>query len=169
MNEKLLEQKAREYWELYLNNDNDRRTYPKVCSDFAEQETKLLSEHIRELQKTNGSLTDRVNELETRCNELFFQVNEQVTQIEELKNRNAELKGKYTYSAREVATYKQFCEQKDKQIKELEAQIEKMKCCENCKNEGDYKEPYRYGTGWCNICKRNKVAKGNFDKWELED
>ena len=52
--------------------------------------------------------------------------------------------------------------------KELEAQIEKMKCCSNCKNEGDYKEPYRYGTGWCNICKRHKVAKGNFDKWELQ-
>ena len=49
-------------------------------------------------------------------------------------------------------------------IADLEAQIEKMKCCGNCKNEGDYKEPYRYGTGWCNICKRHKVAKGNFDK-----
>ena len=48
-------------------------------------------------------------------------------------------------------------------------QIEKMKCCGNCKNEGDYKEPYRYGTGWCNICNRHKVAKGNFDKWEIKE
>lgn len=56
-----------------------------------------------------------------------------------------------------------------KVTKELETQIEKMKCCGNCKNEGDYKEPYRYGTGWCNICKRNKVAKGNFDKWEIKE
>lgn len=54
-------------------------------------------------------------------------------------------------------------------IKSLEQQIEKMKCCSNCKNEGDYKEPYRYGTGWCNICKRHKVAKGNFDKWEIKE
>lgn len=54
-------------------------------------------------------------------------------------------------------------------VKELKAQIEKMKCCGNCKNEGDYKEPYRYGTGWCNICKRHKVAKGNFDKWEIKE
>ena len=30
----------------------------------ATEETKLLSEHILELQKTNGSLTDRLNELE---------------------------------------------------------------------------------------------------------
>lgn len=54
-------------------------------------------------------------------------------------------------------------------VKELEAQNEEMKCCSNCKNEGDYKEPYRYGTGWCNICKRHKVAKGNFDKWEIKE
>ena len=57
----------------------------------------------------------------------------------------------------------------DEKNKKLETQIEKMKCCSNCKNEGDYKEPYRYGTGWCNICKRHKVAKGNFDKWELKN
>ena len=55
------------------------------------------------------------------------------------------------------------------EVKSLKAQIEKMKCCQNCKNEGDYKEPYRYGTGWCNICKRHKVAKGNFDKWEIKE
>ena len=40
------------------------------CSDFelmakfAQQETALLSKHILDLQKTNGALTDRVNELE---------------------------------------------------------------------------------------------------------
>lgn len=60
-------------------------------------------------------------------------------------------------------------EGRDLEIKELKAKIEKMKCCGNCKNEGDYKEPYRYGTGWCNICKRHKVAKGNFDKWEIKE
>lgn len=24
-------------------------------------------------------------------------------------------------------------------------------------------------TFWCNICKRHKVAKGNFDKWEIKE
>ena len=36
----------------------------KACVEFAQQETKLLSKHILELQTTNGALTDRVNELE---------------------------------------------------------------------------------------------------------
>lgn len=57
----------------------------------------------------------------------------------------------------------------DVKIADLEKQIEKMKCCSNCNNEGDYKEPYRYFTGWCNICKRHKVAKGRFDKWEIKE
>jgi hypothetical protein len=87
----------------------------------------------------------------------------------------------------QIAELKAECdlaiEGRDVKIKELETRcnelflqtceqaelIEKMKCCSNCKNEGDYKEPYRYGTGWCNICKRHKVAKGNFDKWEIKE
>lgn len=34
----------------------------KVLADFAQSETALLSQHILDLQKTNGALTDRVNE-----------------------------------------------------------------------------------------------------------
>lgn len=68
-----------------------------------------------------------------------------------------------------VDGYIDGAEPREKRIEELEQQIEKMKCCQNCKNEGDYKEPYRYGTGWCNICTRHKVAKGNFDKWEIKE
>ena len=82
-------------------------------------------------------------------------------------------KGRLTDRVRELeeklANADYQLEGRDLEIKELEAQIEKMKCCSNCKNEGDYKEPYRYGTGWCNICKRHKVAKGNFDKWEIKE
>ena len=74
------------------------------------------------------------------------------------------------YNSGEVTGYeKGFVEGATEATKELEAQIEKMKNCNNCKNEGDYKEPYRYGTGWCNICKRHKVAKGNFDKWVIKE
>lgn len=49
---------------------------------------------------------------------LQSQLTEKDKQIEELKSRNAELRGNYVHSAREAETYKQFCEQKDKQIEE---------------------------------------------------
>lgn len=75
---------------------------------------------------------------------------------------------KEAYLASAKSREKQIEELKDK-CRKLEIQNQKMKCCANCKNEGDYKEPYRYGTGWCNICKRHKVAKGNFDKWEIKE
>jgi hypothetical protein len=82
--------------------------------------------------------------------------------------RNEDNKGKAEWACY-YNGYLAGAEPREKRIAELEAQIEKMKCCRNCKNEGDYKEPYRYGTGWCNICKRHKVAKGNFDKWEIKE
>ena len=66
MNDKLLEQKAEEY----RNSRKDLQYFSEPYKEKIEQayiagateETKLLSEHILELQKTNGSLTDRVNE-----------------------------------------------------------------------------------------------------------
>ena len=56
------------------------------------------------------------------------------------------------------ALQKQNGELTDK-VKELEAQIEKMKCCQNCKNEG---EDY-YGNACCKINK----SFWDCDKWEI--
>ena len=75
------------------------------------------------VDKLQSQLTEKdkqIEELETRCNELFFQVNEQVAQIEELKDRLSE----------EVELHSHA----EDYIKSLEAQIEKMKCCGNCKH-----------------------------------
>ena len=64
MNEKLLEQRAEKYISKNYSSlkCGIQGIIKQSCIDFATQETKLLSEHILELQKTNGSLTDRVNE-----------------------------------------------------------------------------------------------------------
>lgn len=62
------------WFELYL------RDLDNAYIAGATEETKLLSEHILKLQKTNGSLTDRVNELfntlSTECQERQELVNE---------------------------------------------------------------------------------------------
>ena len=57
--------------------------------------------------------------------------------------------------------------EKDKQIEELKAQIEKMKICHNCKFEdNDYlEEPCCDCTRCLGDIKRN----GNTDKWELAE
>ena len=47
----------------------------------------------------------------------------------------------------------------EKRIAELEAQIEKMKCCYNCAND-TLEPPEVIGNGICEHCK-------NHDKWEL--
>ena len=46
-------------------------------------------------------------------------------------------------------------EGRDNEIRELEAQIERMKCCQNCNNTWN-----GYHLGVCNDCK-------NHNKWEL--
>ena len=64
MNKKLLEQRAEKYISKNYSNLNCgiQGIIKQSCIEFATEETKLLSEHILELQKTNGSLTDRVDE-----------------------------------------------------------------------------------------------------------
>lgn len=53
------------------------------------------------------------------------------------------------------------------QKEELEAQVEKMKCCQNCKFEDNdcIEEP-------CSVCTRclgGIKRKGNSDKWEIKE
>ncbi len=63
-----LEKRAEEYAIIYGIGDNfDVSNYIKFAVSFAQQETKLLSKHLLEMQNTNGALTDRVDEL----NKLF--------------------------------------------------------------------------------------------------
>ena len=52
-------------------------------------------------------------------------------------------------------------------VRELEEQIEKMKCCQNCKSEdNDYmKEPCRS----CSRCLGDIKRKGTSDKWEIKE
>ena len=58
-----LYEKAKQYAKKNVKGNCDElKCLAEMLYEFAEQETKLLSEHILELQKTNGSLTDRVNE-----------------------------------------------------------------------------------------------------------
>ena len=60
MNEKLLEQRAEEYISKNYSNLNCgiQGIIKQSCIEFATEETKLLSEHILELQKDKGKLID---------------------------------------------------------------------------------------------------------------
>lgn len=49
------------------------------------------------------------------------------------------------------------------EIKRLTAQIEKMKCCENCKHINDSNTDY-----YCEDCKRF-ANETNIEKWELAE
>ena len=121
-----------------------------------------MTDKEKELQaEAIGYYRKQIAELESTVGTLRTFSNEQASCVERLEKENKML------GERCLELQKDKGELIDR-VKELEQHNEQMKCCSNCKNEGDYKEPYRYGTGWCNICKRHKVAKGNFDKWEIK-
>ena len=64
--------------------------------------------------------------------------------------------------AKVKADYHELCRLKDMRIKELEAQIEKMKCCYNCSKwyDGECEESPKSKTFFC--------ADFKCDKWECE-
>ena len=150
------------------------------------RENNRLAQHILELQKDKGELTDKVKELQDHLAEeveLHLHAEEY---IKSLEKENAELKNKLTekvtlesldvvsakmndlekenaelkHNKKTVVHLADCLEEKMKErIEELEQQIEKMKCCGNCKFK-DCNKTSRYQTCW--YCK-------NKDKWKLKE
>ena len=107
-----------------------------ACKKIAELEkqNELLAKHILELQADKGRLTDKLTEKDK--------------QIEELKKGGCRL---VNCNGRENGI--ELIKAK-KRIAELEAQIEKMKCCYNCKHSRtDFEH-----------CKTDK-----HEKWEVKE
>ena len=101
------------------------------CAEPREKQIHIDAEQIRALQKQNGELTDKVNDLE-----------------EKLANADYQLEGR------------------DNEIRELEAQIEKMKNCKNCKKLKKEKD----GLLVCTVGSfyTNRFGE-NCDKWEIKE
>ena len=104
-----------------------------ICSK--EYENKCLAqkiEFIKELQEENKELTLKISGLESDCDAYDYSQRTYQEEIKELKAENEQIKNSDTLC-------KLIGEQKRK-ITELEAQIEKMKCCGNCVHF-DFTEP----------------------------
>ena len=99
-----LEKRAKEYANNWLEEVHElewqHKTDPKpeyvriqqAYKDGATQETALLSQHILDLQKDKGNLTDRVRELEQQIEQLTFLHNEDVNTIKLLNKQIKEIK-----------------------------------------------------------------------------
>jgi predicted RNase H-like nuclease (RuvC/YqgF family) len=105
-----------------------------------EKQIQIDAEQIRALQKHNGELTDKVKELE---------------------KENERLKG--DLELWESGACRATNIDKCGVVKELEAQIEKMKCCYNCSKwyDGECEESPKSKTFFC--------ADFKCDNWEVAD
>ena len=99
----------------------------------------------------------RIAELEMTVGTLRTFSDEQATCIERLEKENAELK--QAKEGKVVEHFEAYGQCRDsKRIADLEAQIEKMKCCGNCAKRGHICVAEEMQG---NLCGKNK------DKWEL--
>lgn len=132
-----------EYAKSRIDTEDSRMTDRMLAYRAgAEPREKKIEELERKLEQTEKDLADyqfnypTIKELEQekrllgeRCNQLLKDKGELTDQIADIK-ANCDL----------------AIEGRDIKIKELEQQIEKMKCCQNC-------DHYRWSNGddWCNV------------------
>lgn len=131
---------ARDY-SMYSDPFSENRQYRIVGSDYADIAEKRIAELEETCNKWFEHLKNREEELLNELNNQNVKYNKQIEELEDkLANADYQLEGR------------------DIKIKELEAQIEKMKCCGNCAKNG-------------HICVaeeiQGKLCGKNKDKWEL--
>ena len=143
MKEEQIKQKAEQYMRDFYNTELSETDLIL----FAEQ---LISETTKELQENIKDLEWQLQEV-AKDNDVYQKQNK------ELQEQNTNLQV-MLQTEREVSN-----EDYLKKVTELEAQIEKMKCCENCIHYGEYQIA---STGYYFKCGENtKVC----DKWELKE
>lgn len=103
--------------------------------------------------------------IENRCNTLEEKIAKLEKENEELKAQIKCIRMEKGVLEAKLKTYEQLWEEQQRVIKEKSAQIEKMKCCENCKHNiiGKCAELY------CQECSYYGVPNQNIDKWELKN
>ena len=106
----------------------------KLIKDL-KAENRLLGERCNQLLKDKGDLTDKIADIKANCD---FAIEGRDLKIKELEEKNSQMFNTIALQ---------------------EQQIEKMKCCENCKYK-DCNKTSQYQTCW--YCK-------NKDKWELKE
>lgn len=121
---------------------------------------------------------DESKELEKDKEYLDNTNNEQTKVILELQAQIEQLKGQVELLSEKVGFWEEQTKLKEEQIEEydrltifdiartdeLQEQIEKMKCCGNCKNKKGWK-----GEKPCLDCKYNLFGEGKEDKWEFKE
>lgn len=147
--------------------------------------TKFEEEKARKLYKTKKikQLIFKTFELDGNCSDLIVEVfksaikmgrkenslkiknltkeNEELSNsVTELTNTKTELENKVIELETQIENYKLSENEGNEIITELKAQIEKMKCCRNCKHYGNYKDDFM-----CTLVGQ-KIHCKNKDKWE---
>ena len=115
--------------------------------------TKEMYEDLLQRNKLQiNEYWELINEQDKHIDELQSQLTEKDKQIEELKKQLEENQDLATVAYMQGASRKQ---------KQLEAQIEKMKRCSNCKHWKD--------EGWYGVCQLEQIDCTEYKHWQLKE
>ena len=103
--------------EIQKNSEHWYNKYKEL-----ERENRLLGERCNQLLKDKGDLTDKIADIKANCD---LAIEGRDVKIIELEADNKLLEQRGSDILKELLD-------KNKRCKELERQIEKMKCCDNC-------------------------------------
>lgn len=99
---------------------------------------------------------------EADYDKMFLQKNETISELQE-QNTNLQI---MLQAEREVRCNEEYL----KKITTLEAQIEKMKCCENCKYNSYWGNELHCNYGLKEALQEDKLVEcKNMDKWEIKE
>ena len=122
-----------------------------------EKQIEIDAKQIRALQKQNGELTDKLNESKNQIQILTNSLTEVCEVNKQLEDENNRLKG--DLELWESGGCRKTNLDKCGVVKELKAQIEKMKRHSNCKHRSEYNEFDPYSKVCQSCC--------NLEKWEF--
>ena len=131
-----------------------------------EEETKQ-EELLNSTLEENKEIYKKMADLDTAFEDCTESLTDARIKIKELEKENAELKDKLSNLASVAEVRLANWQKYEKENAELKKQIEKMKCCQNCKFEDNdcIEEP----CSSCSRCLGDIKRKGNSDKWELQE
>lgn len=122
-------------------------TVEEMLIEFAEPREKQIqidAEQIRALQKQNGELTDKVRELENAIEGYKNQIFYKEKALAKVKKEKDRIVHRVTKDKKRLI----------RRNTEYKAQIEKMKCCANCRHS---RTKYEH-------CRTDK-----YEKWEIKE
>ena len=130
----------------------------EIIADL-KKENRLLGERCNQLLKDKGDLTDKIADLKANFDYVLEGKDVEIMELKETLAQTIE-NDEVTYETLKLHDQEEI-EMLKSRVAELEQQIEKMKCCYNCK--------HWQNESWYGVCQLEQIDCSDYKCWELKE